>query len=72
MIANDVLKSLSRKKESEAKASGGHAKKGTPKELTCPICGITKLMCRSDAKTCGQPRCRKALQRKAKKEKAPE
>ena len=43
-----------------------------PKELICPICGVKIRMCRVDAKTCGQPRCRKALQRKAKKEKAPE
>jgi len=42
-----------------------------PKDLTCPICGITQRM-RGDAKTCGAPACRKALQRKAKKEKAPE
>lgn len=43
-----------------------------PKDLTCPICGVHIRVCRVDAKTCGAPACRKAFQRKAKKEKAPE
>lgn len=40
-----------------------------PKDLTCSICGVHIRVCRVDAKTCGAPACRKAFQRKAKKEK---